>query len=152
MKSLRVARGAHDERREGRVLLPHREVRHRLGIFPDLAHDRGPHDAHNQEQVWINDDSEALSERILSRPQEIGHGFVYDDHPRGVIAVEVREIAAAQQRNAHGLEVPGGHIVKIYEGSAVIGVGLFSFAKDGAGYATSEHAVRRYRSIHDAGN
>src|SRR6267143_3523417 len=148
----RIARGAYDERGEGRVLLPHGKVRHRLGIFPDLAHDGGPHDAHNLEQVWSNDDSEALSERFLARPHELGHGFVDDDHGRGVFAVEVREIAAAQKGNAHGPKVAGSHIVKTYKGSAVIGIGLFSFAKDGGQYTASKHAVRRYGGIHDAGN
>src|SRR6202171_958856 len=147
-----VTRGAHDECGEGRVLLPHGKVGHRLGIFPNLTHDGGPHDSHNLEEVWSGDDSEAFSERFLARPDHLGHGLVDDDHRRGVFAVEVREIAAAQQGNAHGLKVAGGHVVKTYKGSPVIGVRLFSFAKDGGKYTASEDAVRRYGGTHHAGN
>ena len=134
-------------------MLPHGDVRDRLGFFPDLADDGGSHDAHDLEQFCRIDDSEALSERFLARPHELGQGFVDDDHGRGVFAVEVREIAAAQQRNAHGLKVAGGHVVKIYEGSALIGVRLFPFAKNRAcDGAAPEHTVRRHRGVHDAGN
>src|SRR6266403_1450543 len=65
--------------------------------------------------------------------------------------VEVRKVAAAQQRNAHGLEVAGGHVVKIDERTAIVGVDLGAFAKDGARNAASEHAVRGHRSTDDAG-
>ncbi len=147
-----VARGAHDERGTGRVLLPHGDVRDGLRLFPDLTNDRGSHNADNLEQPWLRHNGKALSNRFLARPHHLGHGLVDDHHGSGVFAVKVRKVAAAQQRDAHGLEVAGGHVVKIDERTAIIGINLLAFAKHGARNAAPEHAVRGYRSIDDAGN
>ena len=146
-----VARGAHNERGKGRVLLPHGDVCDGLRLFPDLTDDRGSHNADNLEQLWLRHNGKALSQRFLARPHHLGHGLVDDHHGGCVFAVKVREVAAAQQRNAHGFEVAGGHVVKIDERAAIVGVGLFAFAKDGARNAASEHAVGGHRSTDDAG-
>src|SRR5204862_2311938 len=44
------------------------------------------------------------------------------------------------------------HIVKVDEGAAIVGVGLFAFAKDGTREAAAEYAVRGYGGAHNAGN
>src|ERR1700745_691404 len=95
-----------------------------------MTNDHRPHNANNLEEVWFLHDSEALSERFLARPECLGHGFVDDGNSRSVFTIEVREVTAADEGNTHSLEVAGGDVVKIYESSAVIRVGLFAFAKD----------------------
>src|SRR5260370_6180720 len=136
-KRFGIAGGAHNERGSGRVGLPNGEIRDGLGIFPDLANDRGPHNTYNLEQVWFLHDREALSKRFLARPHHLGHGLIDDGHARGIFAVEIGEVAAAQERDAHSFKMAGSHVVKIDERAAVIGVGLFSFAKDGGYDAAS---------------
>src|SRR5438132_5553172 len=147
-----VAVGAHDESAERRILLTHGEVGDGLRVFPDLANDRGSHNTNNLEQVWFLHDREALSERLLARPDGLGHGLVDDGYPRGVFTIEIRTVAAAYERDAHGLEVAGGHVVKVDEGAAIIGVRLFAFAKDGAREAAAKHAVRGHGGTHHSGN
>src|SRR5438552_10344158 len=122
----------HDESGERRVLLAHGEVRGGLGIFADLSHDRGSDDADHLEQLWFFHDCEALSERFLARPDGLGHCFIDDGYARGLFTIEIREVAAADERNTHGFQMAGGHVVKVDEGAAIIRVGLFAFAKDGA--------------------
>ncbi len=46
----------------------------------------------------------------------------------------------------------GCHVVKADEGAAIIGVGLFAFAKNGAREAAAEHTVRGHGSAQDSGN
>src|SRR5437879_3951658 len=148
----RVAVRARDESSERRVLLAHGEVRGGLGIFADLSHHRGSDDADHLEQLWFLHDREALSERFLARPDGFGHGFVNDGYARGFFTIEIREVAAADERDTHGLEVAGSYIVKVDEGAAIIGVGLFAFAKDGTREAAAEHAVRGNVGAHHSGD
>src|SRR6266705_545395 len=147
-----IAVSTHDERGPRGVSLPHGDIRNRLGIFANLADNRGAHNADNLEQSWFRHNREALSKRFLAGPHHLGHGLVDNDHWRGVFAVEVREVAAAQKRDAHGREVAGRHVVKINEGATIIGIGLFAFAKNSACESASEDAVRGHRGAYDAGN
>src|SRR5207302_7620950 len=142
----------HDESSERRVLLAHGKVRGGLGVFADLSHDGRSDDADDLEQLWFLHDREALSERFLARPDGFGHGFVNDGYARGLFAIEIRKVAAADERNTHGLEMAGGHVVKINKRAAIIGIGLFAFAKDGAREAAAEHAVRGHGGAHHSGD
>ena len=46
----------------------------------------------------------------------------------------------------------GGHVVKINKRAAIIGIGLFAFAKDGAREAAAEHAVRGHGGADHSGD
>src|SRR2546429_5170025 len=47
--------------------------------------------------------------------------------------------------------IAGGQVVKINQRAAIIGIGLFAFAKDSARKAAAEHTVRGHGAGHHAG-
>jgi len=90
----------------------------------------------------------------LARPDGLGHGFVDDGYPCGFFSRSKSvKSRAADERDPHGLEVAGCHVVKADQGAAIIGVGLFAFAKDGAREGRPPNTpFEDTEALHDSGN
>ena len=96
---------AHERQRERRVRQVDRRLRPGLQVaalgVADDADDRHP----RLRIVGVAANRDALADRILPGPLAVGQRLVDDDDARPIARVGERDIAPAQQRDAHRLEI-----------------------------------------------
>ena len=102
-----IAGSADVEDGGGEVILDEREVDEGLRVFADGLVVGGAGDADDLDGQAFSGEGDALADGVLAGPIGVGGGLIDDDNAGAGFGIERAEIAAAEEGDAHGLEVTG---------------------------------------------